>query len=33
VVDIITDDMPFLVDSLTMELSRRGLDHDFGRHA
>jgi glutamate dehydrogenase len=26
VVDIITDDMPFLVDSVTMELSRHGLD-------
>ncbi|HEY6277143.1 MAG TPA: NAD-glutamate dehydrogenase [Streptosporangiaceae bacterium] len=26
VVDIVTDDMPFLVDSITMELSRHGLD-------
>jgi glutamate dehydrogenase len=26
VVDIVTDDMPFLVDSITMELGRRGLD-------
>src|SRR5215469_8396720 len=25
-VDIVTDDMPFLVDSITMELSRHGLD-------
>jgi glutamate dehydrogenase len=25
VVEVVTDDMPFLVDSLTMELSRRGL--------
>jgi glutamate dehydrogenase len=26
VVDIVTDDMPFLVDSVTMELARHGLD-------
>src|SRR5579859_4381272 len=25
-VDIVTDDMPFLVDSITMELTRHGLD-------
>ena len=32
VVDIITDDMPFLVDSLTMELARHGLDSDHILH-
>jgi NAD-specific glutamate dehydrogenase len=29
VVDVITDDMPFLVDSLTMELARHGPDSDI----
>ena len=32
VVDIITDDMPFLVDSVTMELARHGLDSDHILH-
>ena len=32
VVDIITDDMPFLVDSVTMELTRHGLDSDHILH-
>ncbi|PZS40021.1 MAG: NAD-glutamate dehydrogenase, partial [Pseudonocardiales bacterium] len=32
VVDIITDDMPFLIDSLTMELARHGLDSDHILH-
>jgi len=32
VIDIVTDDMPFLVDSLTMELARHGLDSDHILH-
>jgi glutamate dehydrogenase len=32
VIDIITDDMPFLVDSVTMELARHGLDSDHILH-
>ena len=32
VVNIITDDMPFLVDSVTMELARHGLDSDHILH-
>ena len=32
VADIITDDMPFLVDSVTMELARHGLDSDHILH-
>ena len=32
VIDIITDDMPFLIDSVTMELARRGLDSDHILH-
>jgi len=32
VVDIVTDDMPFLVDSVTMELARHGLDSDHILH-
>jgi glutamate dehydrogenase len=32
VLDIITDDMPFLVDSVTMELARHGLDSDHILH-
>ena len=30
--DIVTDDMPFLVDSVTMELARHGLDSDHILH-
>ncbi len=32
VIDIVTDDMPFLVDSVTMELARHGLDSDHILH-
>ncbi|KIH99316.1 NAD-glutamate dehydrogenase [Streptomonospora alba] len=32
VVEIVTDDAPFLVDSVTMELSRRGIGYDLVIH-